>query len=172
MVLYITRCSCREWATASAPEQRRDSNDTHTVDSEEQSRIVTWGRTEARASHAITLGNKSRQPAVQLNVKPDRGIILGLKSTLGEHFSMGVINNVLIYNSLTQQDDCWMSMNSCLATRTLDRFCTSQIQPSFWPEEPTVWVQQSMGLTYALIHLLTKEAKHETNHSVQIISSS
>lgn len=36
--------------------------------------------------------------------------------------STGVINNSLIYNLLTQHDDCWMNMNSCLATRTLDRF--------------------------------------------------
>lgn len=36
--------------------------------------------------------------------------------------SFGAINTSLIYNLLTQQDDCQMNMNCCLATWTLDRF--------------------------------------------------
>lgn len=33
-----------------------------------------------------------------------------------------LVKSLLIYNLLTQQDDRWMNMNSCLATRTLDTF--------------------------------------------------
>lgn len=147
-VLYF-----RDSTTAAAPKQTM----TLTLVTQRNRVGLLYGETH---KHTSSLNYQKQNLQYNSTKHSTRLIIFNLQDTsililFGQ--STGVISNSLIYNLWTQQDDCWMNMNSCLATQTLDRFCASQIQPSFWPTVSAVWVQRSIKLTYTLKQLLKKK---------------